>query len=57
MYDREDPNALPPPEPLDVEVTPEDVLLPAGRISALVGPNHRRAGAPLHALFPPGVSL
>ena len=31
-------DALPAPEPLDVEILAEDTLLPAGHISALIGP-------------------
>lgn len=29
---------LPAPEPLDIEIGPEDKLLPVGRVSAVIGP-------------------
>ena len=35
---REATDALPAPEPLDVEILAEDTLLPVGQISAIIGP-------------------
>lgn len=49
--------ALPAPEPLDIQVGPDDRLLPVGTVSAIVGPTIVVQVCRMHRKLPPSPQL